>query len=306
MALTYRDLEFVRGSANDLNSTLTNRRREAQQQRQSDEDMGLRRELLKRQIERDQMADTFATERNSILRGQGEDRAASATTKQGALDKEARMKRMEDSFNWIKDGVEKGVIPPENANKMLKDAISKADPESRAIMQESELGRMLLNGGDVFAGKPTKSNLPEEFSRDPGKAYVTSGGAYIPPDEANEPKVSRKVGQDGVVEEETVSGTGSSVDEYLRNKAAAEAAKNAAPAGQAATPKKGLLNRAHDFVFGESPQAPGPEPDRMELGDGIAIKFNPDAFGSEAEARNAGRKAGDIITIKGVGKVRLK
>ncbi len=54
MALTYNDLNFVTQSARSLDDTLTNRRRERQQQGQFDEDMAMRRHLLQRQLERDQ------------------------------------------------------------------------------------------------------------------------------------------------------------------------------------------------------------------------------------------------------------
>ncbi len=167
MALTYNDLNFVTQSARSLDDTLTNKRRERQQQGQFDEDMAMRRHLLQRQLERDQMANKLGEDRNKLLQQANTDRNTAATVKQAAVDRETRVKRMEAAFNWMKDGVDKGVLPPDKANEMLKAALANADDEAKAVMAEHPLGQMLMKGGDVFTAKTGGTdNAPSDVATD--------------------------------------------------------------------------------------------------------------------------------------------
>jgi hypothetical protein len=185
MGITYKDVAMVGDGIDSLTGAVLKRKALQREKKRDEADDAYRNRALD--------ANAKESERNAAARSeeaasrkayydtqnaQGAERnvllSAEQQAKARVAEKASQHARMQGTLDWLKDGVTKGVIPPDKANQALKQALSKVPPE------ELE-GTPFASIDESFFQAPKADDGKMDFVEDPvtGERFARRGNQTL-------------------------------------------------------------------------------------------------------------------------------
>lgn len=289
--ITHTDVAQLNQSMNNLGDSFMQTRLESDRMKQLGVENNQRQQGIDIARDRNRIAD----ERTQAVEGDRAKQAARIVWK-GAFDTQMKL-------------MEQGHLSPEHFNESLKAIAAKLPESMRAQLADDPLyiagvtGELELN--------PPDAQQPEYREVKDGNGNVVWKGAWMPgtkslhPANVTEPQ-PKPWDFTEIRKEQEIPGEPATPDQpevthkeggFLGIGRKTVVDKPAVPGKPAGPPTKQTTIERVPKMIGNRTNAPAPAP---------ASPVADQSFGSEADARAAGRQSGDVVRIQGVGKVRLK